>query len=61
MAYYYLGAYQRAIQDFDKAIRLESGYALAYDARGLAYSNLGQYSKTDADKAKACSLDNEYC
>ena len=33
----------------------------AYLNRGDSYRNLGQYAKSDADNAKACSLDSQYC
>ena len=33
----------------------------AYHSRGIAYRKLGQDAKADADKAKACSLDKQYC
>ena len=60
VAYYSLGQYQRAIQDYDEAIRLKPT-AVRYTNRGVAYRLLGQYAKADADKAKACSLDSQYC
>ena len=59
--YYYLGQHQRAIQDYDKAIQLDPNDAKAYNNRGFAYHNLGQDAEADADKAKACSLDSQYC
>ena len=55
------GQHQRAIEDFDKAIQLDPDYALAYANRGIAYHLLGQDEKSDADKAKACSLASHYC
>ena len=61
IAYYVLGQYKRAIEDFDVAIQLNRGYANAYDWRGSAYFKLGQYANADADEAKACSLDSKYC
>ena len=50
-----------AIQDYDKAIQLDPSYTLAHDNRGIAYRNLGQDAKADADKTKACSLKSKYC
>jgi lipoprotein NlpI len=53
---------QLAINDYTKAIQLGvSDYALAYENRGIAYRNLGQYTLANTDKAKACSLDSQYC
>jgi len=53
--------YENAIQDYDRAIQLDPSYASAYNDRGRAYYNLGKYAEADADKAKACSLDKQYC
>ena len=53
--------YQRAIQDFDKAIQLDPSHASVYSMRGLAYRRLGQDAKAAADRAKACSMDSKYC
>ena len=62
LAYYYcLGQYQRAIQAYDKAIQLDPDDAKAYNNRGFAYHNLSQEAEAYADKAKACSLDSQYC
>ena len=64
-AYDDLGQYQQAIQDFDKAIQLDPYdsllLAMAYDGRGLAYRMLGRNAEADADEAKACSVDSQYC
>ena len=50
-----------AIQDYDMAIQLDPNDAMAYANRGIAYHLLSQDEKSDADKAKACSLDSKYC
>ena len=47
---------QRATEDYDKAIQLDPDYAEAYYNRGRTYYILGQYTKADADEAKACSV-----
>ena len=47
-------------EDFDKAVQLDPDYASAYYSRGVAYGYLGEYSKADADNAKACSLDSQW-
>jgi len=60
-AYHKLGEDQRAIEELDKAIHLYPNYALAYNNRGYAYRKVGNYAKSDADKARACSLDRQHC
>ena len=60
-AYGYLGEYQTAIADFNKAIELDPDFADAYYNRGDAYYSLYQDAEADADFAKACSLDSQYC
>jgi tetratricopeptide (TPR) repeat protein len=44
-AYYKLGQYQQAIEDFNQAILLKPYYANAYHSRGTAYAELGQYKR----------------
>ena len=55
--------YQRAIQNYDKAmaIQLDPDGGRAYFGRGYAHRHLGQYTKAEADHAKACSLDSQWC
>ena len=60
-AYYNLGQYEMAIGDYNEAIRLSGKYTTAYFNRSWAYRRLGKYAEADADKAKACSLDSQYC
>ena len=60
-AYGNLGQWQRAIEELDKAIHLYPNYAKAYNNRGYAYRKVGNYAKSDADKARACSLDRQHC
>ena len=60
-SYSYRGEYQTAVADYDKAIQLAPNFAKAYHNRGAAYHNLGQDAKADADNAKACSLNSQYC
>jgi len=55
-AYYDLGQYQLAIQDFNEAIRLHPQDALAYYGRGVAYEYLGNYSEAERDFQKAKEL-----
>ena len=37
------GDYDRAIQDFDKSIKLDPAYAKAFNNRGAAYLRKGEY------------------
>ena len=57
-AYDALGQLQRAIEDYDEAIRLKPEKAsLAYANRGLAYANLGQLQRAIKDFDEAIRLD----
>ena len=51
-----LGQYERAIQDFDEAIRLNPQDANAYYNRGLAYGDLGKRVESERDIRKAKEL-----
>ena len=48
-AYHYLKQYERAIEDYDLAIRQNPGFALAYSDRGEARTELGQFDLAVAD------------
>ena len=50
------GLYERAIQEYDEAIRLERDHARAYYHRGLAYEALGKTIEAERDFAKAKEL-----
>ena len=52
--------YERAIKNFDQAIRLDPGYAIAYGNRGIAYSKLGNYKKAIDDYNQAIKLYPNY-
>ena len=43
------GQFKRAIVEYDKAIRLNPKYALAYNNRGIAYRRLKQYRRAIED------------
>ncbi len=45
--------YEKAIADYDEAIRLNSNYANAYYNRGVAHFNLGKKDKALADWKEA--------
>ena len=56
-----LGEWELAIQDFGDVIQLDPHDVSAYYWRGWLYGLIDQNAKAYADKAKACSLDKEYC
>jgi tetratricopeptide (TPR) repeat protein len=51
------GDYDRAIADYNQAIRLDPDYALAYYNRGVAYVNKRDYARARADWEKVLQLD----
>jgi tetratricopeptide (TPR) repeat protein len=53
-----LGQHQRAIKDFNTAIRLKPDYADAYNNRGTVYLNYGNNKLCYYDAQKACDLGN---
>jgi len=57
IAYNDKGDYDRAIQDFDAAIRLKPDYAKAYYNRGNTYFNKGDYDRAIQDNDAAIRLD----
>ena len=50
------GLYERAIQEYDEAIRLERGDTDAYYKRGIAYQGLGEDERAERDFQKAKEL-----
>ena len=56
-----LGQHQRAIQDYDQAIRLNPRYAEAYNNRGIAYKNLGQHQRAIQDYDEAIRINSASC
>jgi tetratricopeptide (TPR) repeat protein len=55
-----LGQHQRAIEDYNQAIRLDPKYAGAYSNRGVAHSDLGRHQRAIEDFNQAIRLDPEY-
>ena len=50
------------IQEFNKAIQMNPDDAMAYHNRGSAYQEMGgEFFKARDDKARACSLDSQFC
>jgi len=52
--------YDKAIQDFTKAIEMEKRYVFAYAERGLAWEMKGFHEKALADYDKALEINPEY-
>jgi len=57
-AYQSKGDYQRAIQDYDEALRLDPDSALAFNNRGSAYQHMGNYERAIQDYDQAIRLDS---
>lgn len=56
LTYHNLGQYQRAVEDYDQAIRLNPQDATAYSNRGAAYRGLGQHERAIEDLDEAIRL-----
>ena len=52
--------YDLAIQNYTKAIELDSKYALAYRNRGLSWREKGDYDRAIQDYTKAIELNPKY-
>ncbi|MGZ3412712.1 MAG: tetratricopeptide repeat protein, partial [Isosphaeraceae bacterium] len=52
--------YDKAIADYDEAIRIDPKHARAYNNRGLAWYARGDYGKAIADHTEAARLDSKY-
>ena len=59
-ALFALGDYEKARDEFNKAIRLEPRFALAYEARGEAWAKLGEPVVARADFDEAARLDPRF-
>ena len=57
VAYRAKGDHDRAIADYDEAIRLDPKDAVAYSNRGIAYKDKGDYDRAIADYNEAIGLD----
>src|SRR5262249_12062973 len=57
LAYRAKGDFDRAVADFDEAIRLEPKNALLFNARGVAYSAKRDYGRAMADFDEAIRLE----
>jgi len=54
------GDYDRAIADFNQAIRLDHNYADAFNNRGVAYSGRGDPARAIPDFDRAIQIDPHY-
>ncbi len=60
IAYNNMGNYDRAIADYDTAIKLNPKFANAYNNRGFAYYRKRQYDRSIADYDNAIKLNPKY-
>ncbi|BBM82845.1 tetratricopeptide repeat protein [Candidatus Uabimicrobium amorphum] len=58
--YFNLGKHQKALHDYNEAIRIEDRNFFAYNSRGLYYSEFYQYGQALADYNKAISIEPNY-
>ena len=54
--YFNLGEYQRAIEDYGRAIRLDSEFAFPFADRAIAYTLLGDDDEAQQDVDRAVGL-----
>jgi tetratricopeptide (TPR) repeat protein len=59
-AYYYKRDYDRAVADYEEAIRLDPKSAAGYTGRGYAWQAKGDYDRAFADYDEAIRLDPKY-
>ena len=53
------GSYERAIEDYNRAIELDGAFAEAYYDRGFSFYEVGLYEEAIADLTRAIELDPE--
>ena len=59
LIWYQKGDNDRAIEDFNRAIRIDVNFAYAYYNRGLAWRAKGDSGRADVDEAEAIRLDQK--
>jgi tetratricopeptide (TPR) repeat protein len=60
LAYRLKGEYDRAIQDYNQAIKLNAKSAAAYNNRGVAYDHKGEYDRAIQDYDQAIKLKPDF-
>jgi tetratricopeptide (TPR) repeat protein len=55
-----MGQYEKAVQDYDKALSLNPNYAMALYNRGIAYYDARQYDRAAADMNQAIKLNPNF-
>ncbi len=53
------GAYERAIEDYSRAIEIDGSFAEAYYDRGYSFYEVARYDEALADLTRAIELDPE--
>jgi tetratricopeptide (TPR) repeat protein len=59
-AYYYKQDYDRSLEDYEEAVRLDPKDAAAYTGRGYAWQAKGDFDRAFADYGEAIRLDPKY-
>ena len=52
LSYFYLEQYERAVQEYNKALELDPQYSVIYKYRGETYEALGKVAEAEADFKK---------
>ena len=60
IAFYSEGKFKKAIEEYNKAIKLDPEYAFAYNTRGIAYGCVNNFKEAMNDYNTAIKLDPEY-
>ena len=60
LAFKDMGSYERAVEDYDKAIALKPSFYQAFANRGIAFKNMGRYERAVEDYDKAIALNPLY-
>jgi tetratricopeptide (TPR) repeat protein len=58
--YYDLGEHEKGLADFDQAIKLDPGFAMAYRARGAVYWEQERWEEAARDYSKAIELEPDH-
>jgi tetratricopeptide (TPR) repeat protein len=56
MAYYFENQYERAVMDYNQAIKLKPNFAEAYSSRGIIYAKKSAFDLAMADYTRAIKL-----